>query len=95
MANYPKEVIAETDKGPEVRTLVSRGRYVLCDYREPGTMRPISGKKKLILINENGKQQEYFIIPLKQPGKSLLIEPAKKFGRTLVWNMKVGRAEEI
>lgn len=96
MVNYPKEVIARTAKGPEIRTLVSRGRYVMCEYRKPETMELVGEKKKLILISENGEVEEYFIIPLKQPKKSLLIKSEKKSkNNQMVWNVKTKKPEII
>lgn len=76
---YPETVLAKGRSGKlEVRSLVSRGKYVLCEYLDPQTGKLADTKKKLMLKDENGKVKEYFIVPLKSGDRSLLISPKEK-----------------
>ena len=81
----------------EVRNLVSRGKFVMYDYRDTKTFKKVeSNKKKLYLKDEDGKIIEYFIIPLKTPDRSLLISPEKpKEKIRKVWNDKTKREEDL
>ena len=97
MAKYPENVLTKDKKGNlEVRNLISRGEFVLHDYRDPKTFKPVeSGKKKLYLKDESGNVKEYYIIPMKG-GKSLLIEPKEKEEKERkVWNDNLKKEEEI
>lgn len=97
MLKYPEEVLTKDKKGNlEVRNLISRGNFVLYDYRDVKTFKQVeSGKKKLYLKDENGEVKEYYIIPMKD-GRSLLIEPKEKEEKERkVWNDKTKKAEEL
>ena len=93
--SFPSSVIAKTAKGDEVRALVERGSYVLCEYLDPKTLKKTSEKRKLILKPPNGEEKEYFIIPLKQRGRSLLVTPHEKKKEQMVWNIKKNKAEKV
>jgi len=97
MLKYPEEVLTKDKKGNlEVRNLISRGKFVLYDYRDVKTFKHVeSGKKKLYLKDESGEIKEYYIIPMKD-GRSLLIEPKEKEEKERkVWNDKTKKAEEL
>lgn len=79
----------------EVRGLDSRGRYVMCKYIDPKTMKLADAKRKLILQDEDGMVVEYFIIPLKDPKRALLISAESEEKDRQVWNEKLQQAEEI
>ena len=78
----------------ELRALDSRGTFVMCKYLNPETLKFADRKRKLSLREESGKVQEFFIIPLKDPKRSLLIaaEPEEKDRR--IWNERLKREED-
>jgi hypothetical protein len=91
MEKYPETVLTKDKKGNlEVRNLVSRGQFVMYDYRDVKTFKQVEGdKKKIYLKDENGQISEYYIIPLKTGNRSLLITPEKAEEKTRkVWNEK-------
>ena len=95
MEKYPEDVITKGRKGTEIRALVSRGKYVICNYLDPETLKPTEEKYKLMLKDENGNVEEYFLIPLKDERK-LMIKPKKaEKKKRRVWNPKTGKAEEL
>jgi hypothetical protein len=52
-------------------------------------------KRKLLLKDEDGKITEFFIIPLKDPRRALLITPETEEKNRQIWNDKLEKAEEI
>ena len=88
MAAFPDEVLTRTKKGEiEVRSLIDRGRYVRYNYLHPETGEPMEGGKvKLVLLSEDGKAEEFFVIPTKSH-RDLLIPAAEK-GARKVWDGK-------
>ena len=86
MPKFPEDVLTRTKKGEvEVRSLIDRGRYVRYNYLHPETGEPMEGGKvKLVLITEDGKPQEFFIIPTKS--KRDLLIPAPEKGPRKVWD---------
>jgi len=58
----------------ELRTLHSRGSFVMCKYLNPETLKLADRKTKLTLKREDGTVEEYFIIPLRDPKRSLLVK---------------------
>jgi hypothetical protein len=93
---FPETVLTKSKKGRvELRSLDHRGSYVMCRYLDPETMKLANTKRKLMLKDEKGKITEYFIIPLKDPKRSLLVMPETEEKDRQVWNEKVGEAEEV
>lgn len=92
-----EEAITVSKKGKrELRTLVSRGRFALIEYRDPVTKERTEDKCKLVLLHDDGRLQEFFVIPTKTEGRSMLVEPKEKKGRELkVWNPATGGIEEM
>ncbi len=82
---YPPEVITITKKGKrEVRKLVDHGTFVRYEYLDLNTGKRAENKTKLVLFN--GKDyEEYFIIPLKQRNRYLLLKADKK-GERKLWS---------
>ncbi len=94
--DFPETVITKSKKGKvEIRSLDHRGRYVICKYLDPKTMKQADTKRKLMLKDEEGKVIEYFIIPLKDPTRALLVFPDAKEKDRQIWNEKRGNAEDI
>ncbi|RDD53998.1 MAG: hypothetical protein BA066_01575 [Candidatus Korarchaeota archaeon NZ13-K] len=91
------EAITVSKRGKrELRTLVSRGRFALIEYRDPVTRERTEDKYKLLLLHEDGRVQEFFVIPTKTSGRSMLVEPKEKKGKELkVWNPTTGEIEDI
>lgn len=67
----------------------------MCKYLDPKTMKLADTKRKLTLKDEEGTIFEYFIIPLKDPKRALLISAETEEKDRQVWNDKGGKAEEI
>jgi hypothetical protein len=79
----------------EVRTLQSRGSFVMCKYLNPETLRLADKKTKLSLKREDGTIEEYFIIPLPDPKRSLLIRTEGEEKDRKVWNQQTRQEEDI
>jgi len=92
----PEAVLTEGKAGKlEVRALDSRGSYVICKYLDPKTMKPADRKLKLTLRDTEGRVREYFIIPLKDPKRALLISSEPDEKQRQVWNEKLRKPEEM
>lgn len=93
---YPDNVLTKDKKGNlEVRNLISRGNFVIYDYRDPKTFEQVENKKKkLYLKDESGKVEEYYIIPTASTNRSLFIAPKKiEIKERQVWNDKKKKTE--
>jgi hypothetical protein len=98
MSKYPETVLTKDRKGNiEVRNLVSRGEFVMYDYRDLETFKQVeSSKKKICLKDENGQVSEYYIIPLKAENRSLLIKPDKPEEKVRkVWDDRTKKEEDL
>ena len=81
--DYPAEVLTKSKKGKiEVRNLIDHGRFVRYEYLDPGTGKRSENKVKIVLYNGED-YEEYFIIPLKQRNRFLLLKAEKKENRKL------------
>ena len=86
---YPQEVLTKSKKGKiEVRNLVDYGKFVRYEYLDPSTGERSENKVKIVLFNGED-YEEYFIIPLKQKNKYLMLKAEKK-GPRKIWNGKEG-----
>lgn len=95
---YPESVLTKNKKGNlEVRNLVFRGQFVMYDYRDPKTFKQVENrKKKLYLRHEKGNVEEFYIVPLKDEKRALLIKPEKiEKKERKVWNEKIKKEEEL
>ncbi len=94
--DLPETVLTKGKGGKvEVRALDSRGSYVMCKYLDPKTMRPADKKRKLTLKDQNGVVHEYFIIPLKDPKRALILTTTTEEKERQVWNETLGTAEQV
>ena len=92
----PENVLTKGKAGKlEVRALDSRGSYVMCKYLDSKTMKPADKKRKLMLKDQNGNVLEYFIIPMKDPRRALLLTAGSEEKERQVWNESQGKAEDI
>jgi len=95
---YPETVLTKDKRGYiEVRNLVSRGVFVIYDYRDLKTFKQVeSSKKKIYLKDENDQVSEYYIIPLKVGNRSLLIKPDKPEEKVRkVWDDRTKKEEDL
>ena len=94
--DLPENVLTKGKAGKlEVRALDSRGNYVMCKYLDAKTMKPADKKRKLVLKDQNGNVLEYFIIPIKDPNRALLLTARSEEKERQVWNESQGKAEDI
>lgn len=94
--DFPETVLTKGKKGKlEVRSLEHRGTYVMCKYLDPETMKPADTKRKLTLKDEEGKVLEYFIIPLKDSKRSLLISAETEEKDRQVWITDLRKAQDM
>jgi len=92
----PENVLTKGKGGKlEVRSLDSRGSYVMCKYLDPKTMKLADRKRKLILRDRSGKTLQYFIIPLKDPKRALLVSAEPDEKERQIWDEKSQKAEEL
>ncbi len=80
----------------EIRSIVSRGRFAVIEYLDPVTLERTEEKVKLILAHEDGRVDEYFLIPTKIFSRLLAIIPKEKKGLDIkAYNPRTGRVEKI
>ena len=93
---FPEAVLTKGRGGKlEVRSLDSRGSYVMCKYLDPKTMKLADKKRKLMLKDQKGKVVEYFIISLRDPKRALLISAEPEEKERQVWNEELRKAEDV
>jgi len=93
---FPETVLTTSKKGRlEIRALESRGSFVICKYLDSKTLKPGDAKKKLMLRSSNGELTEYFIVPLKDPNRALLLSTHPDEKDRQIWNELEQHAEEI
>ncbi len=92
-----EEAITISRRGKrELRSIYSRGRFALLEYRDPLTKEKSENKFKLVLLHENNSVEEFFIIPLKQANRFLLLKEKNVKGpKVKAWNPKTGKLEEV
>ena len=93
---FSDDVLTKGKSGKlEVRTLHSRGSFVMCKYLNPETLKLADKKTKLTLKREDGTTEEYFIIPLRDPKRSLLIRAEIEEKDRKVWNQQTQQEEDL
>lgn len=93
---YPESVLTENRSGEtEVRTLSARGEFIICEYSDPEKLERKEDKRKLILKDQDGNFEEYFIIPLKEENKNLLISPSEESREYYFWNKERSEVEKF
>jgi len=96
MAKYPESVLTKNKKGEtEIRNLLSRGIFVKYNYIYPETGKIAEhGKFSIILKDrETGKQEHYFMIPMKD--ERFLAIPQKEKKERKLWNEKNKKAVNV
>ncbi len=85
--NYPDSVLTKNKKGQtEVRWLLRKGTFVEYNYRNPKTGKVLEKGKRSIILKSGKEEEHYFIIPLKQRNKFLLIIPNEEKQERKVWD---------
>lgn len=93
---FSEQVLTKGKSGKlELRTLHSRGSFVRCKYLNPDTLKLADKKTKLTLKREDGTVEEYFIIPLKDLRRSLLVKAEGEEKDRKVWNELTQQEEEL
>jgi len=93
---FSESVLTKGKSGKlEVRALESRGTYVTCKYLNPESLKLADKKLKLSLRNEKGEVDEFFIIPLKDPKRSLLMKAEKEEKERKIWNSETQQEENL
>ncbi len=86
---YPESVLTKNKKGEtEVRNLLKTGEFLEYNYIDPKTGKVMEGGKRSIILKSGGKQEHYFIIPLKQKNRFLMIVPEEEKENRCVWDGK-------
>ncbi len=94
--SFPDTVLTKSNTGKiELRALDSKGKYVICKYLDPVTLKLVNQKRKLTLLDDKGRAQEFFIILLRGQSRSLLIPAEKDEKNRKVWNEAAQREEEL
>ena len=93
---FSDQVLTRSKSGKvELRTLQSRGSFATCRYLNPETLKLADKKTKLTLKHEDGSVEEYFIIPLKDPRRSLLVKAEGEEKSRKVWNQQTQQEEDL
>jgi len=92
-----EEAITVSKKGKrELRSLVARGKFAIIEYLDPETRKRTEDKVKLVLARDDGKVEEYFLIPTATPSRFIAIVPKEKKGQEIkAFNPRTGKIEEI
>jgi hypothetical protein len=67
----------------------------MCKYLDPETLKLVDKKTKLTVKRQDGTVEEYFIIPLKDPRRSLLVKAEGEEKNRRVWNEQTQQEEEL
>ncbi|MGB9631196.1 MAG: hypothetical protein ACP5KE_01565 [Candidatus Methanodesulfokora sp.] len=91
------EAITVSKKGKrELRSIVARGKFAIIEYLDPDTKKRTEDKVKLVLARDDGKVEEYFLIPTATPSRLIAIVPKEKKGQEIkAFNPRTGKVENI
>ena len=93
---FSDEVLTRGKSGKlELRALRARGSFAMCKYLNPETLKLADKKTKLTLKRDDGAVEEYFIIPLRDPKRSLLIKGDAEEKDRKVWNPHTESEEDL
>jgi len=94
--DFSNDVLTKGKSGKiELRALHSRGLFVMCKYLDPETLKLADKKTKLSLKSDDGSIEDYFIIPLRDPKRSLLIRAEGEEKDRKVWNQEAKQEENL
>jgi hypothetical protein len=93
---FSEQVLTKGKSGKlELRALHSRGSFVMCKYLHPETLKLADKKTKLTLKREDGNVEEYFIIPLRDLRRSLLVKAEAEEKARKIWNEQTQQEEDL
>jgi len=93
---FSNQVLTRGKSGKlELRALDSRGSFVMCKYLNPETLKLADKKTKLTLKRVDGTVEEYFIIPLRDPKRSLLVKGDVEEKDRKIWNPQTQQEEDL
>ena len=93
---FSNNVLTKAKSGKlEVRALHARGSFVMCKYLNPETLKLADKKRKLTLKREDGTIDDYFIIPLRDAKRSLLIRAEAEEKEKKLWNQETQQEEDL
>jgi hypothetical protein len=93
---FSEQVLTKGKSGKlELRALHSRGSFVMCKYLDPETLKLADKKTKLTLKREDGNVEEYFIIPLRDLRRSLLVKAEAEEKARKIWNEQTQQEEDL
>jgi len=94
--DFSNQVLTKGKSGKlELRALHSRGSFVMCKYLNPETLKLADKKTKLTLKRVDGTVEEYFIIPLRDPKRSLLVKGDVEEKDRKIWNPQTQQEEDL
>ena len=67
----------------------------MCKYLNPETLKLADKKMKLTLKRKDGIVEEYFIIPLRDPRRSLLVKAESEEKERKIWNQETRQEENV
>lgn len=67
----------------------------MCKYLNPETLRLADKKTKLTLKSTDGSVEEYFVIPLRDPNRALLVKSEAEEKDRKVWNPQTKQEEDL
>ena len=86
--SYPSDVLTKSKSGKiEARIFMRRGKFVEYSYKDMETGR-VDGKRKLMLKTADGSIESYFIIPLKNKDRYLLMKDKDADENIKIWDGK-------
>lgn len=96
MKKYPDEVLTKDRKGNiELRNLVSKGKFVLYDYRNPANFKQVESNKLKLYLKDLQSKKGFYLIPIKG-SRYLMIEAKQdKHPERKVWNEKKKKKENL
>jgi hypothetical protein len=95
MKKYSESVLTKDRKGnSEVRNLVSKGKFVVYDYRNPETFALVESKKLKLYLVDGKNKKSFYLIPLKG-NRFLMIEAKEDKEERKVWNEKTKKEEYL
>jgi len=95
MRKYPESVLTKDRKeNTEVRNLVSKGKFVMYDYRNPKCFMQVESKKLKLYLKDEKEKRAFYLIPLKG-NRFLMIETKEDTEERKIWNEKKKKEENL
>lgn len=93
---YTEEVLTKDRKGNvEVRNLVSKGKFVLYDYRNLKTFKQVESNKLKLYLKDSDSKRGFYMIPIKGNRYLMIVAKQDKHPERKVWNEKKKKEENL